>query len=123
MKKIYLEILFSALFVALSTIFIYGRLIGFDVFWNSQFLWSVILSIGWVVVALGYYHQGWLVHTSRSADHVSVVLPTAVFIVQCILFIKGIYYGDWSLIIGAVMVNSGVVFSLYQIVRAKHIRQ
>ncbi len=81
--------------------------------------WSVILAFGWIVVSLGYYHQGWLVHKSKSAEHVSVVLPIAVFLVQCILFVKGIYYHDWSLILGAIMVNSGVIFSLYQIVRVK----
>ena len=119
MKKIHWEILFSALLVAFGTLFTYGRLSGFSIFWNSQLLWSVALSVGWVVVALGYYHQGWLVHTSKSAEHVSIVLPVAVFIVQCILFVKGIFYNDWSLITGAVMVNSGVAFSLYQIIKVR----
>ena len=119
MKKIYLEILASALFVSLGTIFVYGRLAGFAIFWDSQMIWSIILAVGWVIVSLGYYNQGWIVHKSKSAEHVSVVLPIAVFIVQCILFVKGIYYSDWSLIVGAIMVNSGVVFSLYQIIKAK----
>jgi len=78
-----------------------------------------MLALGWVIVSLGYYHQGWLVHKSKSAEHVSIVLPVAVFMVQCILFVKGIYYKDWSLILGAVMVNSGVVFSLYQIIKSR----
>jgi hypothetical protein len=119
MKKIHLEILVSAFFVAFSTIFVYGRLAGYAVFWNAQFFWSFALAVGWVIVSLGYFHQGWLVHTGKSAEHVSIVLPIAVFIVQCILFVKGIFYSDWSLITGAVMVNSGVVFSLYQILKVR----
>ncbi len=119
MKKIYAEIIASIVFVVLSTIFVYGRLAGFAVFWNSQFIWSAVLILGWIIVAIGYYNQGWLVHTSKSAEHVSLVLPISVFIVQCILFVKGIYYSDWSLCAGAVMVNSGVVFSLYQIIKIK----
>lgn len=115
MKKFYWEILLSVLLVVLVTGFIYGRLAGVQVFWDAQFFWSVVLTTGWVIVALGYYHQGWLVHTGRSANHVSVVLPASVFLAQCILFVKGVYYGDWSLVGGAVLVNSGVIFSLYQI--------
>ncbi len=117
MRKIYLEILSVTALVVFATYFVYGRLADFNIFWNSQFIWSVGLMVCWVVVAFGYYHQGWLVRTSKSADHVSLVLPVAVFIVQCILFVKGIYYGDWSLIAGAVLVNSGVSFSIYQIIR------
>lgn len=119
MKKIHFEIPVSVLFVFISTFFVYKYLADLSVFWNSQIFWSVVLALGWVVVSFGYYHQGWLVHKSKSAEHVSVVLPVAVFIVQCILFVKGIYYEDWSLILGAVMVNSGVVFSLYQITKVK----
>ncbi len=119
-NKIYLEISLCILFVAISTFFLYGSLVGFDVFWNAQFLWSSVLAVGWVIVSLGYYHQGWMVHQNKSAKNVSTVLPIAVFIVQCILFIKGIYYSDWSLISGAVMVNSGVVFNLYQIFKVKY---
>lgn len=117
MSRIYWEILFITLVVIFATVFVYGRLVNFNLFWDSQFIWSVALIICWAVVTLGYYHQGWLVYTSKSADHVSVVLPIAVFIVQCILFVKGIYYVDWSLVAGAVMVNSGVTFSLYQIIK------
>ncbi|MDD5068144.1 MAG: hypothetical protein PHS53_02985 [Candidatus Pacebacteria bacterium] len=119
MKKIHAEIALSALFVVLGTLFAYTRLVGFNIFWNSQVVWSIVLAIGWVIVAIGYYNQGWIVHKAKSADHVSVVLPIAVFIVQCVLFVKGIYYHDWSLIAGAVMVNSGVVFSLYQILKVR----
>jgi hypothetical protein len=120
MKKLYWEIILAGLFVALATLFLYGKLAPFKLFWDSQAIWSMVLAIGWVVVSLGYFHQGWLVHTGKSADHVSIVLPAAVFVVQCILFIKGIFYDDWSLIAGAVMVNSGVTFSLYQIIKAKY---
>ena len=119
MKKIHFEIVVSVLFVFVSTFFVYKYLSSFSVFWNSQIFWSTILALGWVVVSLGYFNQGWLVHKSKSAEHVSVVLPIAVFIVQCILFVKGIFYNDWSLVSGAIMVNSGVVFSLYQIFKAR----
>ncbi len=119
MKKLYVEILASTLFVALSTLFVYNQLATFSLFWDSQTLWNVALSVGWVIVSLGYFNQGWLVRESKSAKQVSIVLPSAVFVVQCILFVKGIYYHDWSLITGAVMVNSGVVFSLYQILKAR----
>ncbi len=119
MRKIHFEVLITTLFVLLGTMFVYSRLSNLSVFWSSQMIWSTILALGWVVVSLGYYHQGWIIHKSKSSEHVSIVLPIAVFVVQCILFVKGIFYHDWSLIAGAVMVNSGVVFSLYQIVRTK----
>lgn len=119
MGKPYLEIFGVTFFVFLATFFVYGQLSEIPAFWASQFFWSVVLSVGWVVVALGYYHQGWLVHKSQSSDHVSLALPVTVFFVQCVLFVKGIYYSDWSLIVGAVLVNSGVLFSIYQIVKNK----
>ena len=113
--KLILETIGSALLVFLSTAFVYSRLMGVSSFWNAQFFWNTVLAAGWIIVAIGYYHQGWLVHMRKNADEVSVVLPTAVFFVQCILFVKGIYYRDWALVLGAVIVNSGVLFSLYQI--------
>lgn len=119
MKKIILEIFVSALLVLAPTFFIYRRLAGIESFWNTQFLWSAALILCWIIVAVGYYHQGWLVRSRQRADDVSVVLPVAVFFVQCILFVKGVYYRDWSLIGGALIVNSGVVFSLSQIVKAR----
>ena len=119
MKKLFLEIFFSILFVFATTLFVYGKLVGINNFWDAQNIWSIILALGWIVVALGYYHQGYIVHKSRSASHVSIILPSAVFVVQCVLFVKGIYYKDWALIFGALVVNSGVVFSLYQITHAK----
>lgn len=119
MKKVYWEILGSAVFVLGGTFLIYGQLKGNTGFWSAQSVWSVILIIGWMVVATGYYHQGWMVHKGHTAINVSAILPSAVFVVQCILFIKGIFFNDWSLIFGALLVNSGVVFSLYQIIKAK----
>lgn len=119
MKKLLLEFFLSAVFVFGSTYVFYSILAGIPPFWDAQFFWSIVLALGWVIVAAGYYHQGWLVHTKKSSANVSIVLPIAVFFIQCILFVKGIYYQDWSLVWGAVVVNSGVVFSLYQIVRSR----
>ena len=119
MKKIYWEILITAGFVLAGTFLAYTWLQTNAQFWDAQTVWSAILMLGWVIVASGYYHQGWLVHKGHTALLVSVVLPSAVFVVQCILFIKGIFFHDWSLIFGAIVVNSGVVFSLYQIIKAK----
>jgi hypothetical protein len=113
--KLILEIAATALVVLVPTFFIYRSLADVSSFWDAQSLWSAALALCWAVVAGGYYHQGWLVHERQSAAGVSVVLPAAVFLVQCILFVKGIYYEDWALIVGAVMVNSGVIFSLSQI--------
>lgn len=121
MKKIIIEVIISIAFVTVSTFFVYGRLENVMLFWNTQSLWSIALALCWIVVAAGYVHQGWLVHTQKTAKDVSLVLPSAVFLVQCILFVKGIYYHDWSLIWGAMVVNSGVVFSVYQIVRARRL--
>ena len=75
--------------------------------------------LGWIIVSAGYYHQGWLVRKDHSSAHVSLVLPVAVFFVQCILFVKGIYFDDWSLVAGAVLVNSGVCFSIYNIIKSR----
>ncbi len=119
MKKVHLEILFAILFVLISTYYIYDWLVGISFFWNAQMVWSVLLAMGWVIVSLGYFRQGWLVHHSGDAREVSVLLPIAAFTAQCVLFVKGIFYHDWSLIAGALMVNSGVVFSLYNIFKAK----
>lgn len=119
MKKVALEIFISAILVLVPTYFVYQELAPVKVFWDSQFLWSAALVICWVFVAAGYYHQGWLVRKEGHANGVSIVLPIFVFFVQCILFVKGIYYRDQSLVIGAVLVNSGVLFSLYNIIRSK----
>ncbi|OGG76568.1 hypothetical protein A2950_01025 [Candidatus Kaiserbacteria bacterium RIFCSPLOWO2_01_FULL_55_19] len=119
MKKVHWEIVASILFVFGSTYLVYGQLENISSFWDAQALWSLALIAGWMVVSAGYFHQGWMVHQGHSAANVSAFLPSVVFLVQCILFVKGIYFNDWSLILGAVIVNSGVVFSLYQILQAK----
>ena len=112
-----LEILASLLVVAVLTVLTYSQLVRFDIFWNVQLFWSYALIVCWIIVAAGYYHQGWLVRRDHSATHVSIILPIAVFFVQCILFVKGIYFKDWSLVVGAVLVNSGVLFSIYNILK------
>ncbi|MDP3729477.1 MAG: hypothetical protein Q8R26_01840 [bacterium] len=115
------QILLSISAVIVPTFFIYSYLAGFPSFWNAQFAWSIALIVCWIIVSIGYFHQGLLVGVD-SFDHarsVSIALPIAVFFVQCILFVKGIFYGDWSLIFGALIVNSGVVFSLFRIIRAR----
>jgi len=119
MKKIF-EIILAVLFVSGGTFFAYSFLSDVPDFWNEQTIWSIILAAGWVIVALGYVHQGWLVHRDKSSDHVSILLPSIVFLVQCVLFVKGVHYDDWSLIAGAIMVNSGVIFNLIQIYKYRY---
>ena len=97
----------------------YGQLQSNAAFWGAQSTWSIALIAGWIVVAAGYFHQGWMVHHRHTATNVSSLLPAAVFVIQCLLFIKGVFFRDWSLIISALIVNSGVVFSLYQIIKEK----
>jgi len=122
MRKLYLEILAAIFFVAFATLFVYRELDSVAAFWDTQQAWNIALMICWVIVSFGYFHQGWIVRKAGSASHVSQFLPRAVFVVQCILFVKGIHYRDWSLTAGAVVVNSGVVFSLYHIYKARHIK-
>lgn len=119
MKKLILEIVGSVALVLIPTYFVYKQFAPLPEFWNAQFAWSIALVICWIIVAAGYYHQGWLVHRTHYAEDVSIILPIAVFFVQCILFVKGIYYRDFSLIIGAILVNSGVFFSMYNILKNK----
>ena len=123
MKKLYTEVFLAILFVVGATLAVYNELAGVSSFWDAQFLWSIGLLVCWVIVSAGYFNQGFLVGKARTSSHVSLMLPTAVFIVQCILFVKGIFYRDWSLIIGAVMVNSGVTFSIYQILKYRKKRK
>ncbi|MEX2409973.1 MAG: hypothetical protein WD607_01150 [Candidatus Paceibacterota bacterium] len=120
MNKKLFEAIIVVLFVLIGTFFVYNQLKLVDSFWDSQFLWNIGMMICWAVVSIGYFNQGWLVYSRDDAQGVSIILPIAVFAVQCILFVKGIYYTDWALIAGALLVNSGVTFSLYQI--AKHRR-
>lgn len=114
-KRLILEIVLVTLFVVVATFVIYSKLAGIPLFWSSQFFWSLGLIVCWMIVSAGYFNQGSIIHRSQSSANVSHFLPMAVFTVQCILFVKGIYYHDWSLIGGAVIVNSGVLFTLYQI--------
>ena len=118
-RKVFIEILGAALAVLIPTGVIVSYLLRVEEFWNAQALWSTILALGWAIVAGGYFHQGWLVHESTDPSDVSIVLPSAVFVVQCVLFVKGIHYSDWSLVWGALVVNSGVFFNLYQIFRSR----
>lgn len=118
-NKLLFEITVSVLLVIIPTAGVFWYLKGVPSFWNVQDIWSVVLGLGWVVVSVGYFHQGWLVRSGTPAKDVSLVLPSAVFVVQCVLFVKGIYYDDWSLIWGALVVNSGVFFSVYHILRAR----
>lgn len=117
MKRLHWEIIFSIAFVFIGTIIAYHFLADFYAFWDAQSFWSLILLICWCVVASGYWRQGSIIHKAKSATHVSLALPCAVFIVQCILFVKGIYYHDNALVLGALIVNSAVVFDIYQIMR------
>lgn len=123
MRKMILEILAGLVFVLGGTYIVYGALAGFPTFWQTQSVWSLILVVLWAVVAGGYFHQGWLVHRGKNSDNVSLLLPAVVFFVQCVLFVKGVFYGDWSLIVGALMVNSSVTFSLYHILKNKRLRR
>lgn len=122
MRKVHWEIVATLAFVLGGTLLVYGQLKKYPAFWDAQMLWSIVLIIGWIVVAAGYYRQGWLIHHNHSARNLSLLLPSAVFLVQCLLFIKGIHFRDWSLVVGSLIMNSGVTFSLYQIIKAKHLR-
>ncbi len=116
MKRVHLETILIALFVVGSTAVMYGLLRSTVVFWNAQIFWNATLLLCWTIVAFGYYRQGWIVHRAKNSSHVSLLLPMVVFLVQCILFVKGVYYKDYAFIVGAVLVNSGVVFDIYQII-------
>src|SRR3989344_1028635 len=119
MKKVYWEILISIIFVLGGTFLVYGWLAHNVYFWNAQYIWSVGLIIGWSVVAIEYYRQGWMIHKAHTSVNVSALLPSTIFVMQCILFVKGVFFHDWSLMASALIVNSGVVFCLYQIVKVK----
>lgn len=118
MKK-YLEVIGAVAFVLGGTYIVYNNLAGVASFWDAQKFWSLVLCLCWLFVSAGYFHQGAKVRELRRADEVSLALPITVFVVQCILFVKGVYYKDWSLMFGAVVVNTGVSFSLWQIFKFK----
>ncbi len=117
MRKLHWEIILIVLFIAGGTILVSSLLLTIPEFWTAQKIWSLALITCWIAVAVGYWRQGALIHKAKSATHVSLLLPCVVFAAQCILFIKGVYYHDLGLIIGAVLVNSAVVFDLSQIFR------
>lgn len=119
MKKVHWEILASLIFVLGGTFLVYGQLESNEAFWDAQYLWSVALTVGWTVVAAEYYRQGWMIHKARTSTNISALLPSTIFVMQCILFVKGVFFHDWSLIVSALIVNSGVIFNLYQIMNAK----
>jgi hypothetical protein len=120
MKRVHFEVFLAIVSVVGGTLFTYHLLSGKPNFWNQQNFWNSVLLICWAVVMMGYFRQGWLVHKAKSSKNISLFLPIVVFFVQCILFVKGIYYHDVALIFGAVMVNSGAIFNAYQIFRFRH---
>lgn len=120
MKRLYWEILFGLIFVLGGTFIAYNLLSGIEGFWSAQQTWNLALIVCWIVVAFGYWRQGWIVHKSKSSTHVSILLPSTVFVVQCILFVKGIFYHDFALVTGALLVNSAVVFNLYQLLKFRN---
>ncbi len=120
LKKLYIEIFVVLALVIFSTAIIYRLLSPVVSFWSTQNVWNIILLGCWSIVSIGYWHQGLMIHKAKTASHVSLFLPTAVFCVQCILFVKGIYYKDYALVVGAVMVNSAVLFDIKQIYHFKN---
>jgi hypothetical protein len=86
---------------------------------TEQMFWNIGLMVCWLIVGYGQYHQGKIVQQGQSCNNVSIRLPVAVFTAQCILLVKGIYYTDWSLIGGFIVVNLGVGFNLFQIAKIK----
>ena len=115
MKRVHWEIILGIVFVLGGTFVVFNFLKNNQNFWTAQHFWNTTLVAGWTVVSAGYWRQGTIVHKARSATHVSLVLPLAVFFVQCVMFVKGIYYHDAALVCGALLVNSAVVFDIYQI--------
>jgi len=119
MKKVHWEILISIVFVLGGTFLAYSWLAQSAYFWDAQRMWSVGLIIGWTVFSVEYFRQGWILHHARTSVNISVLLPSTYFVMQCILFVKGVFFNDWSLVVSALIVNSGVVFYLYQIIKLK----
>ena len=102
-------------------IFCYLKING-DIIMNEQLFWSISLLICWVIVSYGQFHQGKIIKQKHNNKNVSIRLPLAVFIAQLILFVKGIYYNDWSLIAGCIIVNIGTVYNIVQI-RKFHLKR
>ncbi len=122
MKKVYWEILISIVFVLGGTFLVYSWLAHNAAFWDAQRIWSIGLIIGWTVFSVEYFRQGWIIHHARTSANTSVLMPLTYFVMQCILFIKGVFFHDWSLIASALILNSGVVFYLYQTIKLKRRR-
>ena len=111
--------LISALFVLGGAYLVYINLESNAAFWDAQHIWSIGLIIGWSVYSIEYFRQGWILHHARTSDNISLLLPSTYLVMQCILFVKGVFFNDWSIIASALIVNSGVVFYLYQALQAK----
>ena len=111
--------LISAVVVLGGAYLVYSNLEQNTAFWDAQHIWSIGLIIGWSVNSIEYFRQGWILHHAHTSDNISLLLPATYLVMQCILFVKGIFFQDWSIIASALIVNSGVVFYLYQALQAK----
>lgn len=111
--------LISAAVVLGGAYLLYSNLGNNAAFWDAQSMWSVALILGWAVYSIEYFRQGWIIHHARTSDNISILLPSTYVVMQCILFIKGVFFHDWSIIVSALIVNSGVVFYLYQVIKIK----
>ena len=109
----------SMVLVLGGTYVAYGWLAHSAAFWDAQSIWSIGLIIGWGVVAIEYYRQGWMIHHARTLVNVDALLPSTIFVMECILFVKGVFFDDWSMVVSALIVNSGIAFYLYQIIMIK----
>ena len=119
MFLVYWEILASVIFVLGGTFLAYGQLSDTAAFWNAQSVWSTALIVSWTLIAAAYYYEGWLIHHGRSQANISAVTLSAHLRRAMHSFIKGIFFNDWSLVFGALLVNSGVVFVSTRSVKEK----
>ena len=117
MNRVHWEILASIVFVLGGTAFMWSWLSDMPDFWDEQRLWSFALITGYTIVSFEYFRQGWKIHHARSPANISTTLTTTIMLMQCVLFVKGVYFGDWSLIVGALIYNCGVIFLLYQTIK------
>ncbi len=90
---------------------------------DEKTIWSILLMFCWIIVSLGQINQGMKIKKNKNIENISIFLPTTVFIAQTILFVKGLSYGDWSLIIGAVVVNIGTMFNVFNFLKIKPIQK
>lgn len=119
MRKVHWEILVSVVVVLGGTYLVYNGLAHNAYFWDAQRIWGMGLIVGWTVLSIEYFRQGWIIHHARTSANISVLMPSTYFILQCILFYKGVFFNDWTIIISSLIVNSGVVFYLYQVIKLK----